>query len=458
MSAHNDDDKRRAGRNRDERPKPRPRARKRTAEQAPRTAPKARKASAARGQTSGSPSKREPKTRSRSDQRRSGSAAHPRAGNGPKRRPVRGRAASADRRAPSRKRPTIRRRRILKLVGIFTLVLALGLALAGGLVYASITRNLPDPEGKAAGRDQTSVVYDRNGEELAKLFAEQNRTDRPALGDPARTASGRDRDRGQRASTTTAASIPSASHERSGSTSEHARPPRAARRSPSSTSRTRSSRPSGPLSARSPRRSSPIAREALQQRPHPGALPQHHLLRARCLRCRVGGAGLLRQERHRSGSGRVGDDRRCHQVTWPLLPLPRTGGGGHHQPCNTCSCARWQIRVSSRRGSARRSHRLRTRTSPAWQRVIRHRAVLPGVHQGSTSSTSTVPTRCFAAASASRPRSIVKHAAFAAEAAIAEALDHEDDPSAALVAVDPATRARFSRWWEAVTSASSSTT
>lgn len=45
-------------------------------------------------------------------------------------------------------------------------------------MYASIIRNLPDPEGKAKGRDQTSVIYDRNGEELAKLFAEQNRTDR----------------------------------------------------------------------------------------------------------------------------------------------------------------------------------------------------------------------------------------------------------------------------------------
>jgi penicillin-binding protein 1A len=60
-------------------------------------------------------------------------------------------------------------------------MLILALALAGGLVYASIVRDLPDPEGKAAGRDQTSVVYDRNGEELAKLFADQNRTDRPLV-------------------------------------------------------------------------------------------------------------------------------------------------------------------------------------------------------------------------------------------------------------------------------------
>ena len=40
-------------------------------------------------------------------------------------------------------------------------------------------RELPDiPATPPAGRDQTSVIYDRNGEVLAKLFAEQNRTDR----------------------------------------------------------------------------------------------------------------------------------------------------------------------------------------------------------------------------------------------------------------------------------------
>ncbi|MBS3957048.1 MAG: PBP1A family penicillin-binding protein [Clostridiales bacterium] len=65
-------------------------------------------------------------------------------------------------------------------------ILALALALvsasaliAGGLVYASIVRDLPDLEGPPAGRDQTSVITDRNGEVLATLFAEQNRTDRP---------------------------------------------------------------------------------------------------------------------------------------------------------------------------------------------------------------------------------------------------------------------------------------
>jgi penicillin-binding protein 1A len=48
---------------------------------------------------------------------------------------------------------------------------------AGGVAYAILARDLPDPEGTPKGRDQTTVIYDRNGEVLTKLFAEQNRTD-----------------------------------------------------------------------------------------------------------------------------------------------------------------------------------------------------------------------------------------------------------------------------------------
>ena len=44
------------------------------------------------------------------------------------------------------------------------------------------------------------------------------------------------------------------------------------------------------------------AREELHQGPDPRALPQHHLLRARCLRCGGGLAGLLRQERRASST------------------------------------------------------------------------------------------------------------------------------------------------------------
>ena len=37
---------------------------------------------------------------------------------------------------------------------------------------------MPDPTQTPRGRDQTSVVYDRNGKVLAKLYADENRTDR----------------------------------------------------------------------------------------------------------------------------------------------------------------------------------------------------------------------------------------------------------------------------------------
>jgi penicillin-binding protein 1A len=57
------------------------------------------------------------------------------------------------------------------------LVAILATLVAGGVAYASIVRDLPDPGEKPKGRDQTSVIQDRNGEELVKLFAEQNRTD-----------------------------------------------------------------------------------------------------------------------------------------------------------------------------------------------------------------------------------------------------------------------------------------
>ncbi len=47
------------------------------------------------------------------------------------------------------------------------------------MAWAVLVRSLPDPGAQVKGRDQTSVVLDRNGKEVAKLFAEQNRTDVP---------------------------------------------------------------------------------------------------------------------------------------------------------------------------------------------------------------------------------------------------------------------------------------
>ena len=65
------------------------------------------------------------------------------------------------------------------MAGLTLLLALVAVFLAGGIVYASILRDLPDLEGPPAGRDQTSVILDRNGEVLTTLFAEQNRTDRP---------------------------------------------------------------------------------------------------------------------------------------------------------------------------------------------------------------------------------------------------------------------------------------
>ncbi|MDO9556577.1 MAG: PBP1A family penicillin-binding protein [Coriobacteriia bacterium] len=57
---------------------------------------------------------------------------------------------------------------------------ALGLVgglIAVGIVYASVTKDLPDLQNPTKGRDQTSVVYARDGAVITELFAEQNRTD-----------------------------------------------------------------------------------------------------------------------------------------------------------------------------------------------------------------------------------------------------------------------------------------
>jgi len=64
-------------------------------------------------------------------------------------------------------------------IGAIAIAVLLALALVGGgIAYASIVKDLPDPGTPPRGRDQTSVIVDRNGEVIAKLFAEQNRTDR----------------------------------------------------------------------------------------------------------------------------------------------------------------------------------------------------------------------------------------------------------------------------------------
>ncbi len=94
------------------------------------------------------------------------------------RAPAKGRRQGPPRKPARGSKQSSRARRIWRRVGIgaaFTIIAAL---IVGGVAYAAIERSLPDITGEARGTDQTSVIYDRNGEILAKLFAEQNRTQR----------------------------------------------------------------------------------------------------------------------------------------------------------------------------------------------------------------------------------------------------------------------------------------
>jgi len=75
---------------------------------------------------------------------------------------------------------TARRRRALKATLLVILLVFVALAATGCAVYASISSGLPDPDiRKARGRDQSTIIMDRDGKQIARLFAEQNRQDVP---------------------------------------------------------------------------------------------------------------------------------------------------------------------------------------------------------------------------------------------------------------------------------------
>jgi penicillin-binding protein 1A len=58
--------------------------------------------------------------------------------------------------------------------------------ITAAVVYAMMSRSLPDPNASLArGRDQTTVITDRDGHILSKLYAEQNRSDQPLSKIPA---------------------------------------------------------------------------------------------------------------------------------------------------------------------------------------------------------------------------------------------------------------------------------
>ena len=73
--------------------------------------------------------------------------------------------------------PSARKRLWVKRLLIAAAIAVVILAVAGSVVYASIVRQLPDPGAPLKGRDQTTVITDRNGAVITELFAEQNRTD-----------------------------------------------------------------------------------------------------------------------------------------------------------------------------------------------------------------------------------------------------------------------------------------
>ena len=76
-------------------------------------------------------------------------------------------------------RPPKRNRGILRRLLLVAGVALVALLVTGGIVYASLASSLPDPDvATGRGRDQSSVIYDRKGRVLAKLYAEQNRSDK----------------------------------------------------------------------------------------------------------------------------------------------------------------------------------------------------------------------------------------------------------------------------------------
>lgn len=102
---------------------------------------------------------------------------------GGKRKPGTRPPARGGRTAPKRSRkprPGSRRwRPALRRIALVAGLVALGLFIAAGVVWASVYRSLPDPSAQAKGRDQTTRVLDRRGKLIAEIYAEQNRTDVP---------------------------------------------------------------------------------------------------------------------------------------------------------------------------------------------------------------------------------------------------------------------------------------
>lgn len=66
----------------------------------------------------------------------------------------------------------------MRTLGLFALLATLAVMFTGFLVYRSLSKQLPDPDlANARGRDQSTIITDRNGNQLVKLYAEENRQD-----------------------------------------------------------------------------------------------------------------------------------------------------------------------------------------------------------------------------------------------------------------------------------------
>ena len=67
-------------------------------------------------------------------------------------------------------------RTIVRISLVAALLVSVALGITGCIVYNSVADQLPDPSKPLRGLDQTTKVVDRNGQMIAELFAEQNRT------------------------------------------------------------------------------------------------------------------------------------------------------------------------------------------------------------------------------------------------------------------------------------------
>lgn len=150
-------------------PNPRPRKRSRQQPEPRKKTPQARDPRT----TSGSA-----RTRSAATVARDGRNAAPRPRPNPGTRQPAGRKPTpAHRGKTGPRKPRSRWAKIARILLIIFVIGAVGALATVGIVYASVSRDLPDLQNPTRGQDQTSVIYDRNGDVITELFAEQNRTD-----------------------------------------------------------------------------------------------------------------------------------------------------------------------------------------------------------------------------------------------------------------------------------------